>query len=237
MTATSVLQPRLLIVAFCLAASPAALLGQIELDPAAPQSTQPAQQQQQQPGARRAVRDPQQDSSPTPGMTGQEMKDKMFLRKAAEGGIAEVKLGQLAAEKGASDEVRTFGAKMVADHTQLNNQMKPIADSMGVRLPKDMNKMDQAEYDKLSALSGPDFDQEYLTDMVKDHRKDLREFHMESMATNDPTLKAAVDKGEAVIREHTRMVTRIARDKGVALPPGGLPNGQAAPGMPQPPTP
>ena len=228
MKSTSILQSHSLLLAAFLAFAPAALLAQTETDPVSPTSPQ---QMQQQPGPRRAARDPQQDSSPTPGTTGQEMKDKMFLRKAAEGGIAEVKLGQLAAAKGVSEEVKSFGAKMVADHTLLNNQMKPIADSMGVRLPRDMNKADQAEYDKLNALSGPEFDQEYLTDMVKDHRKDLREFHMESMATNDPALKAAVDKGEEVIREHTRMVTKIARDKGITLPSGGRPEPS------QPPTP
>ncbi|RXH55274.1 DUF4142 domain-containing protein [Granulicella sibirica] len=187
---------------------------------------QQSQREQQQPGAH-ANAQPQllpQDSSGVPGMTGQQMKDKIFLRKSAEGGIAEVKFGQLAAEKAGSEDVKTFGSRMVTDHTLLNDEMKPIADSIGVRLPKTMNKMDQAEYEKLSALTGDDFDKEYLADMVKDHRKDLREFHEEATSTNDPTLKAAVEKGEGIIREHTHMVMKIAREKGIAVPPPGKPN-------------
>src|ERR1700727_776792 len=92
-----------------------------------------------------------QDSGPNAGDVGQIMQDKMFLRKAAEGGIAEVKLGQLAAQKGSSDEVKTFGQKMVDDHTKLNLEMAHVADSMGVMLPKSMNKEDQAEYDNITA--------------------------------------------------------------------------------------
>ena len=57
---------------------------------------------------------------------------------------------------------------------------------MGVMLPKHMNKDDQAEYDKLNGLSGDAFDTEYLTLMVKDHHKDLREFRVEAVDTQDP---------------------------------------------------
>src|ERR1700722_7467919 len=156
-----------------------------------------------------------QDSAPNAGDVGQVMEDKMFLRKAAEGGIAEVKFGQLAAQKASSDDVKAFGQKMVDDHTMLNNEMAPIADSMGVRTPKGLNKEAQAEYDKLNGLSCSDFDTEYLTVMVKDHHKDLHEFREEAASTTDATLRAAVEKGQSVIREHTMMVDKLAQRKGI----------------------
>jgi putative membrane protein len=170
-----------------------------------------------------------QDSAPNSGDVGQTMKDKMFLRKAAQGGMAEVKLGQLATQKGSSEDVKSFGQKMMDDHTKLNNDMAPIADSMGVRLPKDLSKDDQAEYDKLSALSGNDFDMEYLSFMMKDHHKDLREFRQEEASTTDPTLKAAVADGTKVIHEHTVMVDKLAREKGISVPQHG---GNKAPPAP-----
>ena len=81
-----------------------------------------------------------QDSFGHPNDTAQEMKDKMFLRKAGEGGLAQVQLGKLAVEKASSQDVKDFGQKMVDEHTKLNNDMAPIADSMGVTLPKKMTK-------------------------------------------------------------------------------------------------
>ena len=162
-----------------------------------------------------------QDSSGSPNDTAQEMKDKMFLRRAAEGGLAEVQLGKLAAEKGSSQEVKDFGQKMVDDHTKLNNDMAPIADSIGVMQPKKMAKGDQAEYDKLNGMSGDDFDKEYLAYMVKDHHEDLHEFRVEAVSTSDPTLRAAVDKGAGVIREHMVMVDKLARAKGIPVPGHG----------------
>jgi putative membrane protein len=166
-----------------------------------------------------------QDSSDS-GQTAQMTKDRMFLRAAAEGGIAEVQFGQLAAQKGSSEEVKTFGQKMVDDHTALNKDMGTVADSIGIKLPTHMNKTDQAEYEKLNGLSGDEFDTEYLTLMVKDHHKDLREFRLEAAGTQDQTLKDAVIKAQGVIHEHLVMVNNLARSKGIALPAhrGGRPS-------------
>src|ERR1044071_9145575 len=41
--------------------------------------------------------------------------DHRFAMEAAMGGLAEVELGKVAASKGASDEVRQFGQRMVDD--------------------------------------------------------------------------------------------------------------------------
>ena len=149
------------------------------------------------------------------------MKDKMFLRRTAEGGVAEVQFGQLAVQKSNSDDVKAFGQKMVDDHTALDNDIAPIADSMGIMLPKEMNKADRAEYDKLKEMSASDFDFAYLTLMLNEHHKAMRDFRVEEMGVTDPALKAAVVKGEGVIHEHLVMVIKLAREKGVPIPQHG----------------
>jgi len=138
-------------------------------------------------------------------------------------------LGELAVQKESSDEVKAFAQKMVEDHTRLNDQMKPIADTLGVNAPKHLNKADQAEYEKLSGLSGDAFDQEYITDMVMDHRKDLHEFRREETATSNPDLKQAVGQAEQVISQHLSMIQGIAQQKGIQVPAGhhGKDNGTA----------
>jgi putative membrane protein len=206
-------QMRIIMLGTAATLSPVVLLAQAT--PGSMPSTAPQdnRQTQQQPGS-----PSMQDSGNNANEMGQGMRDKMFLRQAAEGGMAEVKFGQLATQKASSSDVKAFGQKMVDDHTALNNEMAPIADSMGVKAPKNMNKKDQAEYDKLNGLSGNDFDTEYLTVMVKDHHKDLRDFHDEAGIATDPTLKAAVQKGETVIAQHTSMVDQLAQNKGIAVP-------------------
>lgn len=174
------------------------------------------------------------DSLGAPGDTGQQMQDKQFLRAAAEGGIAEVQLGTLAVAKG-GPEVKELGQKMIDDHSRMDNELKAVADANGVMLPKKMKKEDQAEYDKLNALSGDDFDKEYLLYMVKDHREDLRAFRMESTVAVDQGLQAEAAKGAAVIREHLMMVTKLAQAKGVQLPPRPPRPGEMPPPPPPPP--
>ena len=153
--------------------------------------------------------------------------DKQFVQKAAEGGMFEVKMGQLAADKATSPDVKEFGQKMVTDHTALNDEMKPIAEKMGVTPSDQLEAKDQAMYDKLSALSGQDFDKEYLRMMVMDHRNDVREFRHEAQTTKDPQLKAAVMKGEKVITEHLHMVTSLAKKHGAGM--GGMNGGMMQP--------
>jgi putative membrane protein len=195
--------------------SPSLLLAQFDPTTVASQ-TQPNRPQQQMPSSPSL-----QDSGPNSGDVGQIMQDKMFLRKAAEGGIAEVKFGQLATQKGGSDEVKAFGQKMVDDHTRMNSDIARVADSMGVMLPKSMNKEDQAEYDKLDKLSGNAFDMEYLTLMVKDHHQDLHAFRIEAASRTDPSLHDAVVKAENIIHDHKVMVDKLARERGIPIPVRG----------------
>jgi putative membrane protein len=189
--------------------SPLVLFAQDPMSPST-QTGKPNQPQHTTPGM--------QDSATNANEVSQAMKDKMFLRHAAEGGMAEVKLGQLAAQKGGSEEVKAFGQKMVDDHTTLNNEMAAVADSIGVRLPKTITKEDQAEYDKLSGLSGSAFDTEYLTVMVKNHHADLHTFRIEIDNAGQPALEDAVVKATKVIREHTMMVDKLAHDRGIPVP-------------------
>jgi putative membrane protein len=169
------------------------------------------------------------DTLGAPGENGQQMLDKQFVQKAAAGGIGEVKLGMLAVQKGGPD-VKVLGQKMVDDHTQINKDMGDVADSLGVMLPKKMDKDDQAEYDKLNRLSGDAFDKEYILFMAKAHRQDLHDFRTEASVAADPALAAEVVKAAFVIREHLTMVLKLAADKGVTLPPRpGRPAGPPPP--------
>src|SRR3569833_1719569 len=99
--------------------------------------------------------------------------DKKFVHSALEGGNAEVKLGQLAAQKGNSEDVKQFGQKMVDDHTKLGDQMKQIAQQQGIQVPEGIPSKDKALEAKLSSLSGDAFVKAYIKAMVHDHKKDL----------------------------------------------------------------
>jgi putative membrane protein len=143
------------------------------------------------------------------------MQDKAFVRDELEGGMAEVQLGQLAAQKGSSADVKQFGQKMVQDHTQLGSQMKQLAQQMGVREPKGLSKKDEELMAKLQTLSGQQFDDAYIKAMVKDHKRDVEDFKMEAGSAQNPALKQVAQQGGPIIDGHLQMIEQIAKSHGV----------------------
>ena len=131
--------------------------------------------------------------------------DKKFAMEAAQGGLAEVELGRLAAEKGQSDKVKQFGQRMVDDHTNANNQLKSVAQKNNITLPTSVNAKDQALKDKLSGLSGAEFDRAYMQNMVKDHQKDISEFQKEANNGSNADLKGFAAQTLPTLQEHLRM--------------------------------
>jgi putative membrane protein len=143
--------------------------------------------------------------------------DKMFVAKAMQGGKAEVELGQLTLQKSQNEQVKQFAQHMIDDHTKLNDQMKPVAQQLGVVVPSQVSKKDKQTMAKLQALSGPAYDQAYIKDMVKDHKQDLGEFQTEASSGQDQTVKDAATQGSQVIAQHLQMIQQIAKDQNVNM--------------------
>ncbi len=128
--------------------------------------------------------------------------DATFLKKAAEGGLAEVELGKLATQNASSDAVKKFGQQMVDDHTKANQQVQDAASKKGVTLPTELSPKDKATLDRLQKLSGPHFDRAYMSDMVKDHTKDVSEFQKEAKSGSDPDVKQLASSILPTLEEH-----------------------------------
>ncbi|MGB8539283.1 MAG: DUF4142 domain-containing protein [Acidobacteriaceae bacterium] len=143
--------------------------------------------------------------------------DKVFVSKALQGGMAEVQLGQLTLQKSNNDQVKQFAQRMIDDHTKLGEQMKPVAQQLGVSDPTGVSKKDKATMAKLQGLSGPAYDEAYIRDMVKDHKQDLSEFQTEASSGQDQTVKDAANQGSKVIAQHLQMIQQIAKDQNVNL--------------------
>src|ERR1700681_3296052 len=131
--------------------------------------------------------------------------DTTFVRKAAEGGMAEVKLGQLAKEKGSNKAVKEFGDRMVKDHSKANDELKEVASKKGITLRDSMNATDKALYGRLSKLSGDAFDKAYMSAMIKDHQEDVSEFRQESQSARDPDVRQFAAKTLPTLEEHLRI--------------------------------
>lgn len=131
--------------------------------------------------------------------------DQKFIHEAAEGGMAEVELGRLAQEKASSAEVKSFGKRMVDDHSKANDELKSLAQSKKVTLPSDLDAKDKATRDRLSKLSGAAFDRAYMRTMLADHKKDVNEFRHESTSAKDPDVKSFAAKTLPTLEDHLKL--------------------------------
>jgi putative membrane protein len=131
--------------------------------------------------------------------------DVKFAKKAAAGGMMEVKLGEIAQKQAASAEVKEFGAMMVTDHGKANQQLMEIAAKENLKVPKQLPKRMQAMVDDLSKLEGKAFDTAYVNAMVKDHKEDLAEFKKEAADSTNPALKSFAEDTAKVIEHHLQV--------------------------------
>jgi putative membrane protein len=139
--------------------------------------------------------------------------DTKFIKEAADGGMAEVELGQLAGEKAASDEVKKFGKRMVDDHGKANEKLKAIAASKNIELPQEPSAKHKATKARLAKLSGAQFDHAYMADMVKDHKTDVAMFQRESSAGGDPDVKGFATETLPTLEEHLKQAQSLAAGK------------------------
>jgi putative membrane protein len=142
--------------------------------------------------------------------------DRTFVKKAAEGGLAEVELGNLAKDKASSPDVKQFGDRMATDHGKANDQLKDWAQKENVTLPTALTAKDKATRDRLSKLSGDAFDKAYMQEMVKDHQKDVTEFQKESKAAKDADLKAWAGQTLPTLQDHLKMARDTASKVGAS---------------------
>jgi putative membrane protein len=197
--------------------------------------------------------------------------DKRFLSKAAESSQREVALSQLAAQRASNAQVRDFAQQLVAEHTQLDQQLAQLAQQKGVALPTaghgshwgadrasssggsnasgvgstsdaahrsdansglvglggrpasehpsdgrtpgttstmstdangDMAATSDRHYRSLSKKSGADFDKEYISLMVDEHKSDVKLFEKAAKDAKDPAVRAFASQHVAALQSH-----------------------------------
>jgi putative membrane protein len=136
-------------------------------------------------------------------------EDQEFLKKAIQGGQAEVAISQLALEKSQNEQVRTFAERMVKDHTAANQQLLSL-EGAGGTLPKELDKKHQALLEQLSKLSGDEFDRQYMKGQVQDHQAAVKLFTSEATQPSGP-VDALAGALLPALREHLQMAEEISK--------------------------
>ena len=135
--------------------------------------------------------------------------DRMFVRRAALGGMTEVQEGQAAVTSASSADVKAFAQKMVDAHTANNQQLMQIAQSKGMTVPSTLDKHHTAQLDALTKSSGTDFDKTYVQDQIRDHRMIEKVMQNEIDNGQDADLKSFATQTLPVVKEHLAMAQKL----------------------------
>src|SRR4051812_8500070 len=135
---------------------------------------------------------------------------KMFVEKAAVGGMFEVKSSQLAARSATDPNVKTFASHMVADHTKANQELMGLARQKSWQVPTALDQKHQDMIDQLSKKQSGEFDKAYMDMQVKAHDKTVALFEKASQECQDADLKAWAAKTLPTLKQHQQMAKQTA---------------------------
>lgn len=136
--------------------------------------------------------------------------DRLFVKEASISGLAEVRLGELAAKNGADVEVKQYGQRMVDDHSRSNNELIQLAGVKGIAIPAELPAAQKESIQRLSRLSGEAFDKAYMQQMVKDHARAVVNFEDQIKNGQDRDLKNFAASTLSVLRDHLQEARNIA---------------------------
>lgn len=135
--------------------------------------------------------------------------DRLFVREAAIGGMAEVELGELAAQKGHSDAVKDFARRMVEDHTKANDRLMGLAKQDGIMLPDELDREHRAMRAEFEKASGDEFDRAYIQKQVQEHQKTAQLLEWEIGSGQDAQLKSFASETLPVVLQHLQMARNV----------------------------
>ncbi|PSL25641.1 DUF4142 domain-containing protein [Dyadobacter jiangsuensis] len=135
--------------------------------------------------------------------------DSEFAVAAADGGLMEVQLGELAQKNAASADVKKFGEMMMKDHSKAGEELKTLAAQKNITLPAMLSDDKQKKYDDLAGKKGKDFDKAYISFMVDDHKEDISEFEEAAKDAKDPDVKAWAEGKLPTLKHHLEMAQAI----------------------------
>ncbi|WP_400192603.1 DUF4142 domain-containing protein [Hymenobacter sp. B81] len=145
-----------------------------------------------------------------PNATAPHKDDPEFMMSAAHSDQNEIQLSKLALEKGVTGMAKQHADMMIKDHTKSTADLKAIAQKKQVTLPTDMDAEHKAIADEMRKLSGKDFEQRYLMQMVMDHQKTLNTLNAHAAMTQDADVKGFIAKVTPVVQNHLDMSKKHA---------------------------
>jgi len=138
------------------------------------------------------------------------VNDSLFAMAAADGGLSEVTLAELGAQKATDPQLKSFSQQMIAEHTKMNSELTALAARKGMALPRTVSVGHQFCAQSLAGLSGEEFDRCYAKAQAVLHMDSVAKFEAEAERGQDPDVRALAAKALPHIKDHLKAIKPIA---------------------------
>ena len=134
--------------------------------------------------------------------------DHRFMNEAALGGIYELNLSRYVAEHASAKQVKETAAQIAADHQQINDELKQLAETKNVLLPSKLSNEKQQQLDAMMKMQGSSLDNAYLAEMKKLHQKDIETFKQAATSARNVNVQKFAEAKLPVLEGHLRMIEK-----------------------------
>lgn len=135
--------------------------------------------------------------------------DDAFVKKANQGGLAEVKMGELAQQRAQNPEVKEFAQHLVSEHQQANTELQQLAQTKGMKVETEVGGKHKQTIDRLEKANGQEFDKKFMQAVVKEHKNDIKEFKKQAEKGKDADVKNWAQKTLPALEKHLQMAQQL----------------------------
>lgn len=145
--------------------------------------------------------------------------DRAYMLTAAEAGVANIQMGQLALQRGTSQPVKQFAQAEINEQQAVATELQRIAPQVRVSLPTTPGPKYQAALRRLSQLSGQQFDQAYMSEGgVNAHLENAATFQREAAFGQNPDLVRLANSGLPIINQHFATASSLTNYRFAQVP-------------------
>ena len=151
---------------------------------------------------------PQAPVTPAAG-TAAVRADSGFIQEVVNDNLLEVRLAQAAEGKAENSAVKEFSRRMIADHTNLQDQWTGLAARNGMRIEPRLDPLDMQEANRIQAASGKEFDRAYMRLMILGHDNTVSAFERQSRSAQSTEVRQLAASALPLLQEHSRLARQV----------------------------
>ena len=137
-------------------------------------------------------------------------KELAFLQQAAREQLAEIALGRLAMKKASDKKLKDLGSEIAEDHQYASREITDISAKEKIYLPVEMDAQQKQAQQRLSHLSGSEFDKAFIAYLLEKHRRNIKELQDKAATLQNEGVKQWAEATEPILAVHLKKAEHLA---------------------------